>query len=288
MRSARRKPSVPIVTLLTDFGTRDPYVAAMRGAILSVCPSATLVDLSHDIPPFDVAGGAYVLAGAYAEFPPGTVHLAVVDPGVGGARKPLAARSRRYRFVGPDNGLLGLALEREEGVEVRELQNLRYRRNRVTPTFHGRDLFAPAAAWLARGLPVGRLGARITNWVHSPLPAPGKAPGGPLRAAVLHIDRFGNVISNVRADTLPRGWVRAGKLKCRARLAGRIVRRSETHFAAAPRGVPFLLINSLGFVEIALNQSSLARRWRVGAGDPLILQGDPAVGADPLQAARGI
>jgi len=288
MRSPRSGQSPPIITLLTDFGTRDPYVAAMRGAILSICPSATLVDITHDVPPFEVAGGAYALFGAYAEFPPGTVHLAVVDPGVGGARRPLAARSRRYRFVGPDNGLLGLALDREEGVEVRELQNLRYRCNRVTPTFHGRDLFAPAAAWLARGLPVGRLGRKITAWAHSPLPLPGKTPGGSLRAAVLHIDRFGNVISNVRADTLPRGWVRAGRLNCRARLAGRTVRRSETHFAAAPRGAPFLLINSLGFVELALRESSLARRWRVETGAPITLQREPATGAAPLRAARGI
>lgn len=267
----RGRQTRPLVTLLSDFGSRDPYVGAMRGALLSVCLRATLVDLTHEIPPFDVLEGAYALAGAWTEFPPGTVHLAVVDPGVGGARRPLAARAGRHYFVGPDNGLLGLALERAGDARVREIRNPRFRRARVHPTFHGRDLFAPAAGWLARGISLHRFGPLVRDWKRAPLPGLRRQRDGSLEASVLHIDRFGNVVSNISASSLPPGWLHNGVPACRARLAGRTIAASASHYAAAPRGRPFLLINSLGYVEAALGEASLASRWRVRRGDRMAL-----------------
>jgi hypothetical protein len=259
------------VTLLSDFGCRDPYVGAMRGAVLSVCPNARLVDLTHEVAPHDVLEGAYALASACAEFPPGTIHLAVVDPGVGGERRPLVATTARYHFVGPDNGLLSLALTRERRVVVREIQSREYLHPSVSPTFHGRDLFAPVAGWLARGLAPARLGPRLASCRTSLVREPTRLRDGSVRGSVLHIDRFGNVISNIERSSLPPAFLERGVLICRARLGGHEITHRASHYAAAPSGRPFLLVNSLGFVEVALREASLAERWSVRRGDPLRL-----------------
>ena len=205
----------PIVTLTTDFGMADGYVAAMKGVMLAIAPSLTLVDVSHEVPPQDVAHGAFVLAESARHFPPGAVHLAVVDPGVGGRRKPLAVATPDALFVAPDNGLLTRVLARyglphddgagflapyraalPSGCTAFELAEPRYRLPRVSRTFHGRDVFAPAAAHLARGVSPSEFGPPVSELVCLNLPPPIEREGA-IEGRIVHVDRFGNLISDV-------------------------------------------------------------------------------------------
>ena len=194
----------PIITLLTDFGTRDAYVASMKGVILGLNREAVLVDLAHDLPPQDVRAGALVLLGAAPYFPPGTIHLAVVDPGVGGPRRALAARCRGQFWVGPDNGLFHLIFSQEMELSIVSLENPQFFRPRVSATFHGRDIFAPVAAHLSRGADLAQLGPTVTDPVALDFPSPVFTPEV-VRGEIIYADRFGNLVSNVRAEEL-RTW----------------------------------------------------------------------------------
>ena len=193
-----------IVTLLTDFGVEDPYVGIVKGVILAINPAARLVDLTHAIPPQDVRRGALALEAAYRFFPPGTVHLAVVDPGVGGPRRPLAVRADGHVFVGPDNGLLGFCAARAGARAVALTVPRYYRAGRrgVSRTFHARDIFAPVAGHCSRGVALGRLGPPVRRVARLALPAPRRA-GGRVVGEVLLADRFGNLLTNVTAGDLP-------------------------------------------------------------------------------------
>jgi S-adenosylmethionine hydrolase len=198
--------SPKILTLTTDFGLRDSYVGQMKGAVLAVDHEIRVVDLCHEVPPQRILSGAYLLETGYAAFPAGSVHVAVVDPGVGTRRRPLAVRAGSHLFVAPDNGLLSRVLDREPLREAHVIEEERYLRSPRSATFEGRDLFAPAAAWLARGVEPGELGRAAGKIVR--LPASGHAlrPGVPAEIDVLHVDRFGNVALDLRADIL--GWPR--------------------------------------------------------------------------------
>lgn len=193
----------PTIAFLTDFGTRDHYVGAMKGAALSICPDATLVDITHDIPPHDVYAGALELASAFKYFPAGTVFVAVVDPGVGSGRRAVAAESGSFRFVAPDNGILTLALREAAPVSMVELADPRYARATVSRTFEGRDRFAPAAAWLASGVALSALGppaGGLKELLVPELSISDVALGGD----VLSVDRFGNLITNIDRATFDR------------------------------------------------------------------------------------
>jgi S-adenosylmethionine hydrolase len=186
----------PVIALLTDFGLQDPYVGAMKGAILSVCPEATLVDVCHDVPAHDVAAGALALDAAYRHFPGGTVFVAVVDPGVGSARRPVAVGAGRWRFVGPDNGLFTFVLEAHVSARVHLLANPLLAREPLSPVFQGRDLFGPAAGLIARGLPLEEVGPAVADPVRlEPTSKTRLAEGW--EGAVLHVDRFGNLTTNL-------------------------------------------------------------------------------------------
>lgn len=191
---------MPIITLTTDFGTRDPFVGAMKGVILQIAPDARLVDLTHEIAPHDVLEGALALEAAAGFFPPGTVHLAVVDPGVGSSRRPLAVAAQGQFFVGPDNGLFTFALA-GQGWSAVCLEVAAYRLPRVSRTFHGRDVFAPAAAHLALGTPLPNFGRAVTDPVLIPWPR-ARWEGEALVGEVVHADRFGNLVTSVRAADL--------------------------------------------------------------------------------------
>src|SRR5919109_1108696 len=193
----------PVIALLTDFGTRDHYAGAMKGVALGLCPDATLVDITHDIPPHDVLAGAIELAASYKYFPAGTVFLVVVDPGVGSARHGLAAEAGGYRFVAPDNGVLTLVFKEAPPKRVVELTERRYARPTVSRTFEGRDRFAPAAAWLARGIDLSGLGRQLTSWQMLSVPAP-VVGGRDIVAEVLRVGRFGNLVTNIDRKTLER------------------------------------------------------------------------------------
>ena len=191
----------PIITLLTDFGTRDAYAASMKGVILSIAPDARIIDITHEVPPQDIVEGAWTLASAYRWFPAGTVHVAVVDPGVGSARRAIAARAGAWTFVAPDNGVLAWALDGAGDVRAVELADTRWFQPGVSSTFHGRDIFAPVAAHLASGVALDELGPRVDDLVALPVASPHVTPER-ITCEVVHVVLFGNAITNLDAVTL--------------------------------------------------------------------------------------
>ncbi len=254
---------MPIITLTTDFGLSDSYVAAMKGVLLSIAPQATVVDITHQIAPQNVREAAYVLATALPYFPPGTVHVAIVDPGVGSARRPMAAQVSNYTLVGPDNGVFTYALPAGQPAACVHLDNPAYWLPHVSRTFHGRDIFAPVAAHLALGTPLQALGAPIDDPVRFTVQPPQRELGGSLRGQIVHVDRFGNLVSNIPGDWLAgRFWT--------VRIAGQqVVGPSLTYAEAAP-GQLLSLVSSDGTLEVAVRDGSAAARLGVAAGEPIV------------------
>lgn len=250
-----------IITLCTDFGLRDGYVAAMKGVMLSIAPGVRLVDISHNVAPQSVREGAFVLYSAYRFFSPGTVHLVVVDPGVGSERRAVAVRVGEHLFVAPDNGILGYVLREENEVEAVSLTDPTYWRGEVSETFHGRDIFAPVAAHLAQGVALGDMGEPLEKLVQLDLPVARRQDDGSIIGHVIHIDGFGNVVTDIPADMLQdrdRWQVMAGK--------ERIIGLSST-YASAAKGDLVALIGSHGFLEIAVREGSAARIAHLHVGD---------------------
>jgi S-adenosylmethionine hydrolase len=225
-----------IITLLTDFGLRDHYVGVMKGVIAGIAPEAQVIDITHEVEPFQIAQGAYLLAQSWNWFPRGTIHVAVVDPGVGSARRAIAAEHEGRYFVLPDNGLLPFA------DVVREIRS----GVPASTTFHGRDIFAPAAAHLAAGTPFEKMGPLAEDWLRPPA----------TREQVLHIDRFGNVITSLR--TAHAVAIRGFRIDLHA-----------SNYSAAPRGELFLITGSGGYLEISEREASAAVRLRCRVGDPV-------------------
>jgi S-adenosyl-L-methionine hydrolase (adenosine-forming) len=246
---------VTIVTLLTDFGLSDTYVGQMKGAILSIAPSASLVDLSHTVPPQDVRAGAFLLCTAVGAFPLGTVHLAVVDPGVGSARRAVALETRRGEYlVGPDNGLLMPAAERLGGVAgAVQLETPRG----ASATFHGRDIFAPTAARLASGTPLSDLGASAANLIELRIAEPNGDVG-----QIVHVDTYGNLITNFPSDRVSSEFA--------VQLGERVI-QSANHYAQVAPGELLVLVGSAGLVEISMRDGSAAERLGAGRGTPVRL-----------------
>jgi S-adenosylmethionine hydrolase len=254
----------PVIALLSDFGLRDHYVASMKGTILGICPDASLVDITHEIPPQDVAAGALELAACCTAFPAGSIFLAVVDPGVGSGRRALAAAVNGRLFVGPDNGLLAPILERAPSPSVVELNRSAYAAAVVSRTFEGRDRFAPAAAWLATGVPLEALGDRVDRWNPLQMSEPAMADGR-VDGEVVRVDRFGNLVTNITAADVDRACGQAG-LRARVSVAGGEVVTMADTYADVPRGALCALIGSTGHVEVAVNGSSAAGRLGVTRG----------------------
>jgi hypothetical protein len=259
-----------IITLLTDFGMRDPYVAEMKGVILALAPDVTLVDVTHEIAPQAVVEGALALEAVAAVFPPGTIHVAVVDPGVGTARRGLVVSARGQRFVGPDNGLLTPALASGPW-EAFELAAPEYRRAVVSRTFHGRDVFAPAAAHLACGVPAARFGPPVADPVRLPWPEAAEA-GGCLRGHVVHVDRFGNLITSITRAQAEALQARGPVL---VRIGGRRVPVVGT-YGELPRGGAGALVGSRNRLEVAVREGHAARRLRARVGTAVSLEPAPS------------
>jgi len=256
---------MPVITLTTDFGLADGYVGTLQGVILSIAPQATLVNLSHDVPPQDVPAGAFVLYQAVPFFPPDTIHLAVVDPGVGSARRALAVRTSHGTFVAPDNGVLSYVLASTNVEEAVSLTQPAYRLSHVSATFHGRDIFAPAAAHLANGVPLTELGPRAINLVRLPMPQPEPASQGSLVAHVMHVDRFGNLVLDVAAEAL------AGQVTFE--LAGRKIERLSHSFTDVEPGELVAYVGSTrDHVEIGLRNGNAARDLGAGVGDEVLIR----------------
>ena len=225
-----------LITLLTDFGVRDEYVGCLKGVILGLNPRAVLVDLSHEVPPQDIRAGAFILAATAPFFPTGTIHLAVVDPGVGTSRRPLAARCRGQFWVGPDNGLFHLIFAGQGDLEIVSLENPAYFRPQVAATFHGRDLFAPVAAHLSLGVDLRQLGPTVTDPIRLPWPEP-TFTAKIIRGEIIHVDRFGNLVSNIAAAGF-HSWRREanfsyrwGQPPCPACTAPMARRRRESYWS---------------------------------------------------------
>jgi S-adenosylmethionine hydrolase len=261
-REPRRPRASGIVTLLTDFGVEDPYVGIVKGVILAVNPAARIVDLTHAIPPQDIRRGALALEASYRVFPAGTVHLAVVDPGVGGPRRPLAVHADGHVFVGPDNGLLGFCAARTGARAVALTEPRYYRAGRpgVSATFHARDIFASVAGHCSRGVPLERFGPPVRRLVRLALPAPRRA-GDRVIGEVLLADRFGNLLTNVTAADLP-----AAPAGCRVALAGHRIDGLVSRYGDRPVGTLGALIDSSGRVEIFVREGSARARLGLGPG----------------------
>ncbi|MDH7571070.1 MAG: SAM-dependent chlorinase/fluorinase [Armatimonadota bacterium] len=251
-----------VITLLTDFGTRDAYVAAMKGVILQLAPDATLVDITHQVAPQDVAEGAFALAACWRYFPDGTVHLAVVDPGVGSARRGIAIAAEGHYFVGPDNGLFSMALAHCGTRRIVALENARLFRHPVSHTFHGRDIFAPVAALLSRGMALTEAGPEVADMVLLPQAAPRRVGPGEWEGEVLAVDRFGNLITNVRGEGLAHE-------KVRVMVGGLEIRGVSRCYADVDEGALLALVGSSGFLEVAVNRGSAARLLKAERGTPV-------------------
>lgn len=257
----------PVITLLTDFGSRDHYVAAMKGVMLGICPGAHLVDISHEIQPYAILEASYTLAQAWDCFPEGTVHLVVVDPGVGSARRPILAEAAGHRFVAPDNGVLTMVYDSVSKQKVREIEASRYFRKPVSQTFHGRDIFSPVAAQLALGLPSARLGKRIEDFVRLDFARPVKVGPDRWTGAILKIDRFGNVVTNFESEA----WKRLARIPFALKFGTHTVSRIAPNYAAMPAGELFVIAGSAGYLEISMNRGSAADALGAEAGAALEL-----------------
>jgi len=260
--------TAPIVTLTTDFGTRDPWVGIMKGVILGIAPTARLVDLSHDIAAQDILEGALCLEAAAPFFPRDTIHLAVVDPGVGSARRAIAVRAGGQYYVGPDNGLLSLAFAQAPALMAAvELTAAEYRLSSLSRTFHGRDLFAPAAAHLAAGVALERFGRAVADPVRLVLPVP-QREGDHVRGEVLAVDRFGNLVTSLRGEDLS-GLVSSalvveiGEVRLGAPLSA---------YADAPPGGLGAIMGSTGRLEIFARDGSAHAMLGRGRGAPVVLR----------------
>ena len=259
----------PIIALLTDFGGQDHYAGVMKGVILGICPDVTLVDISHDLPPHDMAFAAHELAATYRYYPPGTIFLVVVDPGVGTTRRGLAADVADRRFVAPDNGVLTSVFQEAAPKKVVELTERRYARPTVSRTFEGRDRFAPAAAWIAKGTHLEAFGRGVTDYKMLDLPQP-MLDNGVLRGRVIRVDRFGNVVTNIdrRAYEKLAGNLAAMQLTVGGRSIAHIV---STYADIAP-GEIGALFGSTDHLECSAQAASAAERLGVAVGDPVELR----------------
>jgi S-adenosylmethionine hydrolase len=265
-------PQQRFVTFTTDFGTRDHYVGTMKGVVYSINPLARVVDISHEIQPHDVLDGALTLAQAYKYFPADTIHMVVVDPGVGSARRPILARTDKYFFVAPDNGVLSLVLEREERVSVRHITSEHYFLQPVSQTFHGRDIFAAVAGWLSKEVKFTKFGDEISDYVRFLMPAPKALEPGRIQGVVLKVDKFGNVVTNLTPRDLPQLFapepppfkIVIGKHE--------IVSMRSSYAESAP-GEVFGILGSMGFLEISMNQDAAARVLDVNKGAEIVVSG---------------
>jgi hypothetical protein len=262
--------SRPILTFTSDFGHGDWFVGVVHGVIHEVCPEARVVDLTHDIPPGHVARAAFVLEAAAPDFPAGTVHLAVVDPGVGTARRALVVSARGQRFVGPDNGLLEWALA-APGAEARSVTEARFFRESVSRTFHARDVFAPIAARIARGEPAEAMGARIADAVRTARPTPRRDDGW-LRGQVMYVDHFGNALTNLTEPDLSDAFPMVPEAALTVLVAGRAIAGLARAYGDSTVGTLLAIIGSSGRLEISQVGGDAAERLGLSEGDEVAVR----------------
>ena len=258
----------PIITLLTDFGEKDHYVASMKGVILNINPQCILVDITHEVKPHDIQEGAFILANTYSYFPKGTIHLSVVDPGVGGGRKPILIVTQNHFFVGPDNGLFTLVAQREKVKQMVVLTKQKYFLPKVSMTFHGRDIFAPIAAHLSLGIKPNAFGYRTNSLQEFGFQKPINKEGK-LLGEVLHIDAFGNLISNIDEEKLFK-FIKGRPFVIRA--GRKAIQGLKKGYLEGRKGELIALLGSSGFLEISVNEGNAQKTLKVKRGDPIRIQ----------------
>jgi len=259
-----------LVTLTTDFGSSDHFVGVMRGVILGVNPAAQIVDLCNAVNSFDVLDGALTIGQAYSYFPADTIHLVVVDPGVGTTRRPLLVRTEKHYFIAPDNGVLSLVMDKEERLLVRHITSTHYFREPVSNTFHGRDVFAPCAGWLSKGVEPEKFGPEITDYVRFALPKPKVIAERAIKGAVLKVDKFGNLITNLNPENAPELFAAGAQVKIKIGQNEVAVIRGT--YADGQPGELFGVLNSMGLLEIACNRGSAAQAAKAGRGAEVVVE----------------
>jgi len=258
-----------IITLTTDYGTNDHLVGTLKGVILKINPDVTIVDITHNVTAFDLLDGALAIGSAYSYFPPKTIHIVVVDPGVGTERRPLLVSASNQYFVAPDNGVLSVIYEREqENLVVRHANAEHYYLQPVSKTFHGRDIFAPVAAWLSKGWQTSGMGEVIEDFKRFALPRP-KEADGVVKGVILRADSFGNLVTNLRQEDLPEGVAQNGAIQLQA--GTQAVSKFVETFAQGNGTEPFAYLGSSGFVEIAVNKGNAARTLGLNRGAAVVL-----------------
>jgi S-adenosyl-L-methionine hydrolase (adenosine-forming) len=258
----------PIITLTTDYGTNDHLVGVMKGAILKINPDAQIIDITHHVAPFDLLEGALAISSAYPYFPPRTIHVVVVDPGVGTERRPLLVSGQNQYFLAPDNGVLSGVYEKEHPVIVRNITSEHYFAQPVSKTFHGRDVFAPVAAWLSKSWQPGSMGEEITDFKRFAMPKPKEADGS-LKGVVLKVDAFGNLITNFRAEDLAPESLESGAVKLQ--VGTHAVTRLVPTFAHGNAGEAIAYVGSSGYLEVGVNKGSASKALGIGRGAVVIL-----------------
>lgn len=258
----------PVITLTTDYGTNDHLVGVLKGVILKINPDVTIVDITHAVTPFDLLDGALAIASAHAHFPPRTIHVVIVDPGVGTERRPLLVSGQNQYFIAPDNGVLSGVYEKEQNFVVRHLTSEHYFLQPVSKTFHGRDVFAPVAGWLSKHWQPASMGEEITDFKRFALPKPKEADGG-LKGVVLKVDSFGNLMTNFRAEDLPAEAPEKGEVKLQ--VGAHPIKRLVPTFASGDAGEAIAFVGSSGYVEIAVNKGNASKTLGIGRGAPVVL-----------------
>ena len=266
----------PLITLITDFDTTDHFVGTMKGVILNINPDVQIVDICHKVASYDIFDAAFTLAQSYRFFPPDTIHLVVVDPGVGTVRRPLLVRTMAYKFVAPDNGVLSLVYEREERAEVRHITADHYFLNPVSNTFQGRDVFAPVVGWLSKGVEVDKFGDPITEYTKFASPKPKRVGDSLIKGVALRIDKFGNIITNFTPEDVPQLFAEnppAFKIMINEQ---EITRLNLAYSMGKPSEV-FAIVGSSGYIEICTNRGSAAKILNVNRGVEVgVVLGNPA------------
>lgn len=273
-----------IIALLTDFGTRDYFVGAIKGAIFSIAPNAKIVDITHEIPPQDIRSAAFTLRACYKDFPEKTIFVAVVDPGVGSERRSILVETEEYFFIAPDNGLLSFVFEdsgsprvskggitneefsalADARASVYELTNKKYFAKDISSTFHGRDIFAPVAAHLSNGVEPHEFGARIEDLIRFETAAPRWISHEKIEAGIIHIDRFGNLITNLKREDLPENFS--------MEINGKTIDKLQNFYAEAEKDELFMIFGSAGFLEISASQNSAAKILNVKVGQKIVVK----------------
>jgi S-adenosylmethionine hydrolase len=266
----------PIITLTTDFGSNDHFVGTMKGVILDIVPEAQIVDICHSVQAFDVLDGALTISQAYSYFPTRTVHVVVVDPGVGTARRPILASCDKYHFVAPDNGVLSLVYAREPRMHVRHITSQHYYLQPVSNTFHARDIFSPVAAWLAKEVDSQKFGDEVEDYVRFSAPKPKAVDENRLRGVVLKVDRFGNLITNITPQDAPMLFG-AEATAFKIVVGSREITEIRNTYADGAPGEVIGILGSMGFLEIAANRGAAAQLTGAGKGNEVsIILGEAA------------